>query len=560
MRGLSYLMTFFMTVLLAACGGGGGSPGLSSGSGSVFSVTAPAALTLRVGLSQQYAIKGGVKPYSVISTDPAVAIGWFGADDFVSVGAVVPGTATLTVLDAKGSKFDMVVTSTSTSGPIIPFFTTTPTNLTLAPGAQGIYTVGGGTAPYTVTSANPAAVNASLVGTNLTLGGLLATSSPVSVAIRDAVGATASISVTVGASVTLSTSAPSAVTIAPGAATAQTYTVSGGVAPYTATSNNVGVAAVALAGSSFTVTGVQVSATPAVITIRDAAGATVNTSVTVGVAVPLATNAPAAVTIAPGAGAAQTYTVSGGVAPYSATSNNVGVATATLTGSSFTITGVQVSATPAAITIRDASGATVPISVTVAVAAAAPLSVSPSSVTAFINDTLLVRISGGTPPYRVDAGVTDALTATIANQSEVTVRLLRAMAGYSFIVLDANNQTATVSITASVGTNVFRLSPASVTIAENETQTVLLTVYGASAGTPRVFSSNTGLLTAVVSGSTVTLSRVAYALGTSAAAPGSCVTADTTVTITLIDATGAIGTSDIKMLNSVTNGGTCFPP
>ncbi|HPW29281.1 MAG TPA: DUF3443 domain-containing protein, partial [Rhodoferax sp.] len=60
MRLLSYLMTFLMAVFLAACGGGGGSPGLSSSSVSAFSVVAPTAVTLQVGLAQQYAIKGGV--------------------------------------------------------------------------------------------------------------------------------------------------------------------------------------------------------------------------------------------------------------------------------------------------------------------------------------------------------------------------------------------------------------------------------------------------------------------------------------------------------------------
>ena len=623
MRIFTYLTTILVAVFLAACGGGGGSPGLSSGSVSVFSVVAPSTVTLQAGSSQQYAILGGVKPYSVVSTDPAVAIGWIGGDNFVNVGALLPGKAALTVLDAKGSKFDIAVTSGS--GLITALFTTTPALLTLAPGAQATYTVGGGTGPYTATSANSAAVSASLSGTSLTLGGLLASPTPVSVVIRDAAGATVTVSVTVGASqtltstapagltlapggasaqtftvmggvapytatsnnvgvatvtltgstftitgvragaatitildaagstpltisvtvgglATLSTSAPAAVTIAPGAAGAQTYTVSGGVAPFAATSSNVGVATVTMTGSSFTVTGVQLGA--ATIRIQDAAGTTVTIAVTVGASVPLSISAPAAVTIAPGAAAAQSYSVSGGVAPYTATSNNVSVATVALTGSSFTVTGVRVGA--ATITILDAAGATVSTSVTVATQ---PLSVSPSSVTAFINDTLLVRISGGTPPYRVDAGVTDALSATIANQNEVTIRLLRAMTGYSFIVLDANNQTATVSITASAGTNVFRLSPASVTIAENETQTVLLTLFGqSSTGIPRVFSSNIGLLSATLSGNVVTLTP-----------SGHCVLADTVVTISAVDSIGAIGTATVTVKDSQVQTPACVP-
>ena len=371
MRLLTILATFLIAVILTACGGGGGSPGLSSGSVSAFTVVAPTALTLQVGQSQQYAIKGGVKPYSVFSNDPAVVVGWLSGEETLAIGTVVAGKATVSVLDAKGTKVDIAVTAGSSTA----FFSTAPTALTLAPGAAG----------------------------------------------------------------------------------AQTFQLGGGVSTpaYTATSSDTSVATVVINGSTVTITGLRATATTATITFRDGAGATLTTTVTV---------------------------------------------------------------------------------------ATIPLAINPTSITAFISDTVFARISGGTPPYRVDTGVTDAVAASIANTNEVTITLLRAMTSYEFIVVDANNQTAKLTLNANVGTNVFRVSPATLTIPEKETQTILLTLYGASTtGTPKVFSSNVSLITATVSGNTVTLTP----------STTQCVLADTDVTITVVDAKGAIGTATVTIKNSI---------
>lgn len=189
MRIFTYLTTILVAVLLTACGGGGGSPGLSSGSVTAFSVVAPSTLTLQVGSLQQYAIKGGVKPYSVFSTDPAVAVGWIGGDDSVSIGTVVAGKASITVLDAKGSKFDIAVTSGSSTA----FFTTAATTLTLSPGAAQAqtYTLGGGTGPYTATSNFPTIATVKVDGNRMTITGVqIDNTNSATITMRDAAGAT----------------------------------------------------------------------------------------------------------------------------------------------------------------------------------------------------------------------------------------------------------------------------------------------------------------------------------------------------------------------------------
>lgn len=165
MRFISFLTTLLITLLLASCGGGGGSPGLSSGPVSAFSVAAPTALTLQVGLTQQYVIQGGAKPYTVFSTNPAVAVGWLIGENVFAVGTTAPGTATVTVLDAKGSKFDIAIKAGSSTA----FFTTADPILNLEPGVPQTYTIGGGTPPYTATSSFPSLVAVKVDGNRLIL-------------------------------------------------------------------------------------------------------------------------------------------------------------------------------------------------------------------------------------------------------------------------------------------------------------------------------------------------------------------------------------------------------
>lgn len=167
MRLPSFLAALLIAIFLTACGGGGGSPGLSSGPNSAFSVAAPAAVTLQLGLYQQYAIKGGVKPYSVYSNNPALVSGWFAQEDVLAIGTLQAGTATVTVTDAKGSKFDIAVTAVGSS---TVFFTTAPGALTMAPGPLGTQTfkLGGGTPPYKATSNFPSVLSVVVNGTDVT--------------------------------------------------------------------------------------------------------------------------------------------------------------------------------------------------------------------------------------------------------------------------------------------------------------------------------------------------------------------------------------------------------
>lgn len=196
MRILSYLTVFIFSLFLAACGGGGGSPGVGTGSNSTFKVVAPASMIQQVGLLQKFAVSGGVKPYSVVSNDPAVATGWIGGDDVLYVGTVVAGTATITVSDGSGSRYSIAVTSGSSTA----LYTTAPSALTITPGVAyaQTYTIGGGTLPYVATSSFPSVATVTVNGNQMTITGVQISGAGSNITIRDAAGATLSVAVTVG--------------------------------------------------------------------------------------------------------------------------------------------------------------------------------------------------------------------------------------------------------------------------------------------------------------------------------------------------------------------------
>lgn len=358
MRLLSYLTTFLIAVLLAACGGGGGSPGLSSGSASAFSVSAPSTLTLQVGSSQQYAIKGGVKPYSVFSTDPAVAVGWMVGEDILAIGTVVAGKATVTAVDAKGTKFEIAVTAGSSTA----FYTTAAPSMTITPGAAyaQTYTLGGGTGPYVATSSFPSVATVAVNGNQMTITGVQISSTASIITIRDAAGATLTVTVLVG-TVPLAIN-PAALTAPIG--TTFRSVITGGTPPYrTVVLDNCTTNAQIVQGNILQAT-TALACTGAAITVYDANNQTVSMTFTVtaglvglqlapsALTVPESTNTPNLSLLVYGAnsGTLQVFsTNSTMLAPQTPVSNADGTYTITLTGGN-TCSATVVASIPAVIT------------------------------------------------------------------------------------------------------------------------------------------------------------------------------------------------------------------
>ncbi len=194
MRIISFLTTCLIALLLAACGGGGGSPGVGSGSVQVFSVAAPSVATLKVGMTQQYQVQGGVKPYAVFSSNPAVAVGWLVGENVLAVGTTAAGSAIVTIQDSKGTRFDMALTAGSTTA----FFMTAGTALSVSPNVPQIYTLGGGTPPYTATSSFPSIATVKVDGNSMTVTGVrIDDVNAVAITVLDSAGARLATSVRV---------------------------------------------------------------------------------------------------------------------------------------------------------------------------------------------------------------------------------------------------------------------------------------------------------------------------------------------------------------------------
>ncbi|MES2041697.1 MAG: hypothetical protein V4495_28100 [Pseudomonadota bacterium] len=521
------------------------------GSTAALFTSAPTALTVGIGASSPtFTIGGGSQVYTVSSANTQIATVGINGNKF-TVNGVSAGTTTVFVKDSLGVTVTIIVTVGSGA----PFYTTAPNDITLAAGGSGTYILGGGSAPYTATSSNTSVVTASASGNNLVLTGV--GSGKAVVVLRDAAGAILNVNVTLGSGGVnaLFTTAPSAVTIAVGASPA--YQIGGGTAPYSVTSSNVSVATATLTGSSFIITAVATGS--ANIVVKDAAGgiATIVVSVGSGATVNLYTSAPSAISIAPLA--APVYLIGGGTAPYTATSSDVRVATVVVSGSSMTITGVG----PGTATVRlvDSVGAAISVSVTVVAATSNTMIVSPTSITAYVNDVLSIRVDGGTAPYTATSSNPSVATITngavLASAGTVTVFLAKALAeGVIVVVSDANGNSVNVNIIVKNALNTLQLSPVDWSINETNSTIIPLTVSGGS-GPFQVFTSDT-LLSSVSgtnpdAGNPLTFNgrNVNVALGTQG---NRCVAANTAVTITVKDSVGSTATSTMTILNLTTGG------
>jgi hypothetical protein len=623
MKAIRIVLGLLLTAFLAACGGGGGSPGGNPNQPTLVT-TAGSAITVLPGSASAYGISGGVPPYRVQNSDTAIAVGGINGST-LTIGGVLPGTATVAVLDNSGLTVSIAVTvgastvldttapatlnlgigttaaqdylvfggvapyiatssnagivSTAVSGgnlrltglaagtatvtvrdmvnqtktinvtvgSVTPLYTTAQTAITVAPGANATrnYLVGGGTAPYQASSSNQGVASVSLSGTTLSITGL--TTGTANVTVRDAANATVSIAVTVAPSVALYSTAPSAVTVAVGAST--TYLVGGGVAPYTAASSNTGAATATLSGGSLTIAGV--AAGSASVSVRDAVGSSVTIAVTVPAQsgggtdpVALFTTAPSPVSVAVGA-ASVAYTIGGGTGPYFVTTGNAGIATVALTGTSFTITGVAAGTTDVIVTDSAGGSVSIAANVTTTSVVVPPLALLPSAGTGNVGDTLTFIISGGQLPYSAVANNTAVVTVDPigATDTQMTVNLANTGTG---IITVSDNSGKTVQLTVTVNPNTpgLRLSPSVLSLAEITAVPALdipLSIYG-GVGPYQAFSSDTTLIQVPGGTSASTTVTVTQAVKD--------VTADTAVTVTIIDSTGASAISTVTIKNN----------
>lgn len=289
------------------------------------------------------------------------------------------------------------------------------------------YLVVGGTPPYLVISSNPGIAFVTPViqlgqmyfftATPLKDGKatLILTDSKLGIASQTLTATIPPLKTTAGTAVTLTV------------AEVGKYDISGGESnKYTATTNNASVASASIPdnvfgqpGNTLLITG-KIAGTATISVCDPGCLNTTKVDITVVPAnsanIPFKTTAPIAITLGTGATKAQLYTNSGGTAPYTCTSNNVNVATASCDGSSMTITGVADGI--AKVTVQDSAAPTTNSStIDVNVATGTGLTVigtsdwsipkahcEASPYTPYDPPIFSIYfINGGTPPYTVSS-------------------------------------------------------------------------------------------------------------------------------------------------------------
>jgi len=333
-----------------------------------------------------------------------------------------------------------------------------------------------------------------------------------------------------GTGTPLFTSAQSTVTVAVNGA--DTFGIGGGIGPYTVTSDNKFVAVAGVSGSTFTIGGVKEGT--AKVQVRDRNGETVLVNVVVsdGDDTALYTTAPAAITMAPGT-TTLPFEARGGTSPYVVTSSNTSVVRVNQAGSSFTLTSLIPGT--ANVTVMDNTGLnSKTIVVTVKTDPGTPLKLNPASASGNVGDSITVLISGGTGSYASATAANTTIATAALSGSSVTIAL-KAAGSTVVTVQDSAGLTAEIAVTATNAAATLRLSPTTFSVSELSTASLQSTIFGGTAPFS-VFVSDQALASAAVSGSTVTIG-----LGTQGSR---CIaTSSEAVTITVIDALGASGSS-----------------
>lgn len=266
-----------------------------------FGIQAPQSLRLAVGTSQSFGITGGVLPLVAVSSDPAVVTAQIvGAGRTLQITGVAAGSAEVSVFDATGNRGG-TLSITVVGAAAMPALAVLPNAATGSVGDQLRFIVQGGAAPYTLTLNNPSV--ASLSTTTVAADGgtftatLLNVGSTV-VTIRDAQGATATLSLNVTSTTPGLRVSPSELSLAERTVATDLdigLNIYGGVGPYRVFSSDTTLLVVgdgttfgnntSVAGPTFIVRQLgnqdRLQDVPVVITVIDATGATATSQVTI---------------------------------------------------------------------------------------------------------------------------------------------------------------------------------------------------------------------------------------------------------------------------------------
>ncbi|WP_422848809.1 hypothetical protein ACOYR4_04725 [Acidovorax sp. M14] len=307
-----------------------------------------------------------------------------------------------------------------------------------------------------------------------------------------------------------------------GAAGSTGIEVRGGKAPYGVISSDASVSATLSADGILFIAGN--SDGTSTLTVYDESLPVQQVKITVTAkAVPLVSSAGTSITLRPNQ--SLQFNVRGGAAPYSVNSSDTSIVSASISGSTVTLSGLP-KAGNATILVTDAAGATLTITATVQVST---MSVSPASITGPAATSNTITINGGVGPYTVSSTNTAVATASVSGSS-VSVSLV-AQGSADIKITDAAGTSVVVSVT--VNTSVLQVSPANQTVDEKSLTSTTLTYLiagGTPPYTPLVSPADKAFFTAL----SITANALTATLPDSATGPR-CVTADKVIPIDVYD-------------------------
>lgn len=352
--------------------------------------------------------------------------------------------------------------------PGVALHTNAGTVVTIQPGANAEYAIGGGGGggnfvSYSATSSDTKVATVAVDGSKLKITGI--NPGDATVVVTETSGASVAIAVKVPATglAKVDINAPEKVTLTPGLTTQ--YKVVGGKAPYrvAVSAPNVVVAA----GGQDSVSITAANPGTATVIVYDALGNSDSFEITVGNGtsgtIPLYTTAPETVRMA--MQSSGEYTVNGGTTPYVVTSTDPSVATGTINGNKLTI--ATSTAGKAIINIRDAAGVLIVVTVNVNGEFVQQLfTTAPTGLTLAAGSMNSYPISGGKPPYIASSSNTDVARAVVADGNQLQISGVTAGVA-NVILFDSVGTSVKLGVTVGGGTGnvpLYTTAPDAITV------------------------------------------------------------------------------------------------
>ncbi|MBF0539546.1 MAG: hypothetical protein HQL03_14970 [Nitrospirae bacterium] len=445
----------------------------------------------------------------------------------------------------------------------------TPTTQTLTDpnvGDTATYNVVGGAKPYSVRSGDPH-VTVSISGSTVTA---TVASVPqddtlnVPITVTDAKHT--EVTVTLVLSSAPLTITPSTQTLtAPASGTSVTYTVKGGKRPYTVYVDKPQIASASISGSTLTVTTLvaitAANATSVTITVMDNKPTTATATLVLNTSSGMTITPPTQTLTSPPVGSTATYTISGGTAPYKVTVDKTQMLSVSVSGTTITVTTLVpiTSANAGSVTIyvTDSSNASATATLNLNFNASG-LQIVPSDQTIQlprIGQTVSYKIVGGTPSYTATVNTPDIFDIVVQGNIITLTCTQVPVVGITGLVVKIAAMDATgLQGTATLTIMSYSAGNLTVTPASRASMNPLVGTtfsYTASGGTKpyKAMVSNSALVSAVVSDSTITLTTLVAITPSNAA----------TVTIYVSDVNNSTGTATLDLQSSATGSLTITP-